>query len=60
VCQVADILRYGAAWRKANAGHLSLGPLQVTSAIGQCRSAVLGSHAERYEDCGRSRIAHNS
>jgi len=30
------------------------------SAIEQCRSAALGGHVERCEDCGRSRIAYNS
>jgi hypothetical protein len=59
--EVADIFhRYGAAWRKANAGHVSLGQLQVMSAIENCRSAVLGGHVEHCEDCGHSRIAYNS
>ena len=59
--EVADIFhRYGAAWRRANAGHVSLGQLQVMSAIENCRSAVLGGHAERCEDCGHRRIAYNS
>jgi hypothetical protein len=30
------------------------------SAIEQCRSAALGGHLERCEDCGHSRIAYNS
>jgi hypothetical protein len=59
--EVADIFhRHGAAWRKANAGHLSLGQLQVMSAVENCRSAVLGGHVERCEDCGHRRIAYNS
>jgi hypothetical protein len=59
--EVADIFhRYGAAWRRANAGHVSLGQLQVMSAIENCRSAVLGGHVERCEDCGHRRIAYNS
>jgi hypothetical protein len=59
--EVADVFhRYGADWRRANAGHLSLGQLQVMSAIEQCRSAALGGHVERCEDCGHSRIAYNS
>jgi hypothetical protein len=61
--EVADIFhRHGAAWRKANAGHVSLGQLQlqVMSAIENCRSAVLGGHVERCEDCGHRRIAYNS
>ena len=59
--EVADIFhRHGAAWRKANAGHVSLGQLQVMSAIENCRSAALGGHVERCEDCGHRRIAYNS
>jgi Putative transposase/Transposase zinc-binding domain len=59
--EVADIFhRHGADWRRANAGHVSLGQLQVMSAIEQCRSAALGGHVEHCEDCGHSRIAYNS
>jgi len=59
--EVADVFhRHGADWRCANAGHVSLGQLQVMSAIEQCRSAALGGHVERCEDCGHSRIAYNS
>jgi hypothetical protein len=59
--QVADIFhRHGTAWRKANAGHVSLGQLKVMSAIEHCRSAALGGHVERCENCGHSRIAYNS
>jgi len=39
---------------------VSLGQLQVMSAIEQCRSAALGGHVERCEDCGHSRITYNS
>ena len=43
--EVADIFdRHGAAWRRANAGHVSLGQLQVMSAIVSCRTAALGGH----------------
>jgi hypothetical protein len=38
---------------------VSLDQLQVMSAIEQCRSAALGGHVERCEDCGHSRIAYN-
>jgi hypothetical protein len=59
--EVADVFHHhGATWRKANAGHLSLGQLQVMSAIEHCRSAALGGHVERCEECGHSRIAYNS
>jgi len=59
--EVADIFRvYGPAWRQAQAGHLSLGQLKVMSAIEQCRTAALGGHVERCEDCGHMDIAYNS
>jgi hypothetical protein len=59
--EVADVFhRHGADWRRANAGHVSRAQLQVMSAIEQCRTAALGGHVERCEDCGHSRIAYNS
>jgi hypothetical protein len=59
--EVADIFhRHGADWRRANTGHVSLAQLQVMAAIEQCRSAALGGHVERCEDCGHSGIAYNS
>jgi hypothetical protein len=38
----ADMRVVRSNWRRANAGHVSLGQLQVMSAIEQCRSAALG------------------
>jgi Putative transposase/Transposase zinc-binding domain len=59
--EVADIFRdHGAAWRDANAGHVSLGQLQVMSAIERCRTAALGGHVAACEDCGHTQIAYNS
>ena len=59
--EVADIFRrHGEAWRTQNAGHLSLGQLRVMSAIEACRTAALGGHVERCEDCAHTRIAYNS
>jgi len=59
--EVADIFRaHGAAWRIANAGHLSLGQLKVMSAIERCRTAALGGHVAACQDCGHSHIAYNS
>ena len=69
--EVAEFFHHhGAAWRKAYAGHVSLGQLQVMSAIEHCRSVALvglqptgltrGGHVERCQDCGHSRIAYNS
>src|SRR5208283_1849500 len=59
--EVADVFRAeGAAWRKANAGHVSLGRLKVMSAIETRRTAALGGHVERCEDCAHERVAYNS
>jgi hypothetical protein len=59
--EVADIFRdHGAAWRSANAGHVSLDQLKVMSAIERCRTAALGGHVERCEKCSHSLIAYNS
>jgi len=58
---VADIFRRrGPAWRASHAGHLSLGQLKVMSAIERCRTAALGGHVERCEDCAHLRISYNS
>ena|SRR5438445_11046651 len=59
--EVADIFRnHAAAWRKANAGHVSLGQLKVMSAIESCRTVALGGHVMRCEDCSHTTIAYNS
>ena len=59
--EVADIFRdHGAAWRAANAGHVSLDQLKVMTAIEHCRTAALGGHVERCENCAHTVIAYNS
>jgi hypothetical protein len=59
--EVADIFRHhGEAWRMANAGHVSLAQRRVMTAIEICRTAALGGHVERCEDCAHTRIAYNS
>src|SRR4249920_3950880 len=59
--EVADIFRsHGAAWRKANAGHVSLGQLKAMAAIEACRTAELGGHVAACEDCGHAVISYNS
>jgi hypothetical protein len=59
--EVADIFRdHGAAWRATNTGHVSLGQLQVMSAIERCRTEALGGHVARCEDCEHTMIAYNS
>jgi hypothetical protein len=59
--EVADIFRgHGPAWRRANAGHVSLDQLKVMSAIESCRTAALGGHVARCEKCAHTHIAYNS
>jgi hypothetical protein len=59
--EVADVFRrHGPAWRAANEGHLSLPQRRVMTAIEICRTAALGGHVERCEDCAHTRIAYNS
>ena len=61
--EVADIFRdHGAAWRKANAGHVNLGQMKIMTAIERCRTAALGGHVARCENetCAHTVIAYNS
>ena len=59
--EVADIFRdHGPAWRKANAGHISLSQFKVMNAIVACRTAALGGHVAACADCGHDHIAYNS
>jgi hypothetical protein len=59
--EVADIFRcYGAAFRAAQGARLSLDQRRVMTAIATCRTAALGGHVERCEDCGEIRVAYNS
>jgi Putative transposase/Transposase zinc-binding domain len=59
--EVADVFRgHGPAWRQANAGHVSLDQLKVMSAIESCRTAALGGHVARCQDCAYTTIAYNS
>jgi Putative transposase/Transposase zinc-binding domain len=59
--EVADIFRgHGPAWHRANAGHVSLDQLKVMSAIESCRTAALGGHVARCENCAHTQISYNS
>jgi hypothetical protein len=59
--EVADIFRdYGAAWRRANAGHVGLDQMKVMSAIERCRTVALGGHVARCEGCAHTVIEYNS
>jgi len=59
--EVADIFRdYGAHWRQANSGHISLRQFKAMSAIEHCRTATLGAHVLRCPECDVTEIAYNS
>jgi hypothetical protein len=59
--EVADIFRrHGDAFRAAQGGRLTRDQRRVMAAIEACRTATLGGHVERCEDCGTVRIAFNS
>ena len=59
--EVADIFRrHGAAYCSAQTGSLTTLQRRVMAAIELCRTAALGGHVERCEDCGVTRIAYNS
>ncbi|ETD76304.1 IS91 family transposase [Rhodobacter capsulatus] len=59
--ELADIFRtHGPAWRRANAGHVSLTQLKVMSAIEACRTEALGGHVAGCASCGHHHIAYNS
>jgi hypothetical protein len=59
--EIADIFRaYGSAWRRTNAGHVSLSQLKVMSAIEACRTEALGGHVAACTKCDHQHIAYNS
>jgi hypothetical protein len=59
--ELADIFRvHGEAWRIANAGHLSLTQRRVMTAIEICRTAALGGHIDRCQDCAHTWVSFNS
>jgi predicted Zn-ribbon and HTH transcriptional regulator len=61
VLEVAGIFRdHGPTWRQTHAGHVGLEQLKVMSAIERCRTAELGGHVARCEDCAYTTIAYNS
>src|ERR1700680_2239980 len=57
----ADIFRDQVpAWRKGKAGHGRVRQVKVMSAIESSRTAALGGHVMRCEDCLHTHIAYNS
>jgi predicted Zn-ribbon and HTH transcriptional regulator len=59
--EVADVFRrYGAVYRLQHGASLSVAQRRVMTAIESCRTAVLGGHLERCDQCGHERNAYNS
>jgi Transposase zinc-binding domain len=59
--EIADIFRrHGEAWRSANVGHINRTQRRVMKAIELCRTAKLGGHVERCQECEHTRVAYNS
>jgi len=59
--EVADIVRaHGDEFRQAHAASLSTRQKRVLRSIELCRTAALGGHLERCDQCGHERNAYNS
>jgi len=59
--ELAEVFRrHGESYEQANAGHLGRVEQRVIGAVTACRTARLGGHVERCDDCGLTRIAYNS
>ena len=57
--ELADIFRqHGEAYRQSHS--LPLQPLRVMRAIEVCRTAVLGGHVEKCDQCDYTHISYNS
>jgi hypothetical protein len=59
--EVADVFRhFGPAFRDQHGASLSGARRRAMLAIETCRTAALGGHVERCDDCGHQRVAYNS
>jgi hypothetical protein len=59
--EVADVFRhFGPAFRDRHGATLSRARRRAMTAIETCRTATLGGHVERCDDCGQQRLAYNS
>jgi hypothetical protein len=58
---VADVFRrYGQAYREKHGASMSTAQRRVMTAIEVCRTAALGGHLERCDQCGHERNCYNS
>ena len=59
--EVADVFRrYGPSYREQHGASMSTAQRRVMTAIEQCRTAALGGHLERCDQCGHERNSFNS
>ena len=59
--EVADIFRrYGDEYRRRHGASLSTAQRRVMAAIERCRTAALGGHVDRCDQCGHLRISYDS
>jgi hypothetical protein len=59
--EVAEVFRrYGEAYRQHHGASMSVAQRRVMTAVEVCRTAVLGGHLERCDECGHERNAFNS
>lgn len=59
--EVADVFRrYGEAYRDRHGASMSTAQRRVMTAIEVCRTAALGGHLERCDQCGHERNSFNS
>jgi len=59
--ELADVVRrHVEAYVRENALHLGRVERRALAAIAACRTAALGGHVERCDDCGLTRVAYNS
>ena len=59
--EVADVFRhFGPAFHDQNGASLSAARRRAMIAIESCRTAALGGHLERCDDCGHQRVSFNS
>ncbi|MEK7754593.1 MAG: IS91 family transposase, partial [Acidobacteriota bacterium] len=59
--EVADVFRrYGGAYREKHSASMSSAQRRVMTAVEVCRTAALGGHLERCDQCGHERNCFNS
>ena len=59
--EVADVFRhFGPAFRDQHGASLSAARRRAMTAIESCRTAALGGHVDRCDECGHQRVSYNS